>query len=84
LIWRADGIANILAALDQRFGGLAVLPMYSRAGEAAIRILVRATKGSRAPLVLLPGLILNDENGRPTAEAEAVLRGGASLSFGEM
>ena len=49
------------------------------AGEPAIRILVRATKASRAPLVLMPGLALNDAAGRPTAEAESVLRGGAPL-----
>ena len=49
----------------------------------AIRVLVRASKGSRAPFVLLPGLALNDEEGRPTAEAEAVLRGGEGLPLGE-
>ena len=51
-----------------------------RAGQPAIRILVRASKGSRTPLSLLPGLLLNDEDGRPTAEAEAVLRGGAGAA----
>jgi tRNA1(Val) A37 N6-methylase TrmN6 len=50
--------------------------------EAAIRILVRATKASRAPLVLLPGFVLNDASGRPTAQAEAVLRGDAVLPLG--
>lgn len=83
LIWRADGLAEVLSALDQRFGGIAVLPVHGRAGQAAIRVLVRASKGSRAPLVLLPGLALNSEEGSPTAEAEAVLRGGASLPLGK-
>jgi hypothetical protein len=32
---------------------------------------------------LLPGLCLNDEDGRPTAEAEAILRGGAALPLSE-
>jgi tRNA1(Val) A37 N6-methylase TrmN6 len=40
---------------------------------------VQARKGSRAPLALLPGLNLNDETGKPTAEAEAVLRGAEAL-----
>jgi len=79
LIWRADGLAEVLAALDSRFGGIAVLPVYGRSGQPAIRVLLRASKGSRAPLMLLPGLALNDEAGRPTAEAEAVLRGGKAL-----
>jgi len=79
LIWRADGLAEVLAALDERFGDVAVLPVHGRAGQPAIRVLVRARKGSRAPLVLLPGLMLNDENGRPTAAAEAVLRNAEAL-----
>ena len=79
LIWRADGLAEVLAALDARFGGVAVMPVHGRAGQPAIRILLRASKGSRAPLMLLPGLSLNDEEGRPTAEAEAVLRGAKPL-----
>jgi tRNA1(Val) A37 N6-methylase TrmN6 len=79
LIWRADGLGDVLAALGRGFGGISVLPVYPRAGAAAIRILVGATKGSRAPLTLLPGLTLNDEGGRPTADAEAVLRNTAAL-----
>jgi tRNA1(Val) A37 N6-methylase TrmN6 len=60
-----------------------VLPVHPKPVEPAIRMLVRATKGSRAPLTMLPGLVLNDAAGRPTAEAEAVLRTGASLPLGE-
>jgi tRNA1(Val) A37 N6-methylase TrmN6 len=46
---------------------------------SAIRVLVRAAKGSRAPLVLLPGLLLADARGTPTPKAEAVLRMGGAL-----
>ena len=76
MIWRADGLAAVLAALDARFGGFVVIPVHGRAGEPAIRVLLRAGKGNRAPLQLLPGLLLNDEDGRPTAEAEDILRRG--------
>ena len=55
----------------------------SEAGEPAIRVLVQATKASRAPLMLLAGLVLNDRSGRPTAEAESVLREGATLPLAE-
>jgi tRNA1(Val) A37 N6-methylase TrmN6 len=81
LIWRADGLAEVLASLDARFGDVAVRPVHGRTGQPAIRVIVRARKGSRAPLTLLPGLMLNDEEGRPTAEAEAVLRGAKPLPF---
>jgi tRNA1(Val) A37 N6-methylase TrmN6 len=79
LIWRADGLADVLASLGEGFGGVAVLPVHGRAGQPAIRVLLRARKGSRAPLALLPGLVLNDEVGRPTEAAEAVLRGAEAL-----
>jgi tRNA1(Val) A37 N6-methylase TrmN6 len=84
MIWRADGLADVLAALPPSFGGIAVLPVHGRAGQPAIRVLVRATKGNRAPLALYPGLTLNDESGRPTAAAEAILRDGATLPLAEL
>jgi tRNA1(Val) A37 N6-methylase TrmN6 len=78
LIWRADGLAAVLAALAG-FGNVALLPVHGRPDAAAIRILAQATKGSRTALRVLPGLVLNDARGRPTAAAEAVLRGAAPL-----
>jgi tRNA1(Val) A37 N6-methylase TrmN6 len=79
LIWRADGVAAVLDALAGDFGAVIVLPVHPKPDAPAIRVLVRAIKGSGAALVLLPGLILADEKGRPTPEAEAVLRDGVLL-----
>ena len=84
MIWRADGLAEVLAALAPEFGAATVLPVHSGEEEAAVRVLVRATKASRAPLVLLPGFVLNDRSGRPTAQAESVLRAGAALPLSEI
>jgi tRNA1(Val) A37 N6-methylase TrmN6 len=61
-----------------------LFPIHSKAGEPAIRILVRAAKASRVPLALLPGLVLNDSAGVPTAQAESVLRGRAVLPLGQI
>jgi tRNA1(Val) A37 N6-methylase TrmN6 len=82
-IWRADGLGDVLRAFEPHFGGIAVLPVHGREGQPAIRVLVHAAKGSRAPLTLLPGLLLNDAAGRPTAEAEAVLRHAGALRLAE-
>lgn len=75
LIHRADRLDLCLARLGRGFGAVAVRPVHARAGEPAIRILVAAVKGSRAPLKLLPALALHAEDGGFTAEAEAVHRG---------
>ena len=84
MIWRADGLADVLASITPAFGGIAILPVHGRAGQPAIRVIVRATKGSRAPLSLLPALMLNDANGRPTAEADRVLLDASPLSLAVM
>jgi tRNA1(Val) A37 N6-methylase TrmN6 len=79
LIWRADGLDAVLAALAGAFGAVAVLPVHAKRCASAIRVLVRAVKASGAPLALLPGFCLADGEGRPTQEADAVLREGALL-----
>jgi tRNA1(Val) A37 N6-methylase TrmN6 len=81
LIWRADGFADVLTALARGFGAVAVRPIHGKPDTPAIRVLVRAVKGERGPLTFLPGVILNDAAGRPTAEAEAVMRAAAALPF---
>jgi tRNA1(Val) A37 N6-methylase TrmN6 len=79
VIHKAEALSRLLAAFDGRFGGLHVLPLYPRAGAAAHRILVQGRKGSRAPLTLLAGLVLHDDEGAFTPQAQAILRGGAAL-----
>jgi tRNA1(Val) A37 N6-methylase TrmN6 len=81
LIWRADALAELLAGLGRGFGSVAVLPVHGKAGEPAIRVLVRSIKGGRAPLAIHPGLVLHTGSGAPPPEAEAILTGRAVLSL---
>ena len=83
LIWRADGIAEVLAALSRGFGSVSILPVHGEAGRPAIRVLVRAVKGGRAPTRLLPGLVLNDESRVPKKEVRNILEGRAVLQLSE-
>jgi len=84
LIFRPDGLPELLAALSRAFGALALMPVHPRPQMPAVRVLVRAVRQSRAPLTLVPGLTLADNGGRPTPEADAVLRDGATLPLAEM
>lgn len=79
LIWRADGLAEVLAALDRGFGSLTVLPVHADASAPAIRVLIRAIKGGKAPLRIQAGLVLNDESGVPNQQAQEILAGKGSL-----
>jgi len=80
LIWRADGLPEVLHALAD-FGALSVLPIHPKPDAPAIRVLVRAIKDRKDPLALRPGLILADAEGRPSRQAEAILRDGAALRW---
>ena len=69
LIYRADGLARCLAALERRFGSLVVTPIHPKAGEGASRILVTAVKGGRAPLRIAAGYVLHTADGAFTPDA---------------
>jgi len=84
LIWRAEGLEQVLAALARGFGGIAIQPVHGTPSGPAIRILVRATKGARAPLRIYPGLMLNDSAGVPTLQANALLSGEAVLPLASL
>lgn len=79
LIWRADGIAEVFSALDHGFGSLQILPVHGDARGPANRILVRATKGGRAPTQIHPALLLNDEPAVPNKRVQEILAGNGIL-----
>jgi len=79
VVHRSETLAQLLAAMDNRFGDIRLAPLFPRRGAAASRILVQGTKGSKAPLQILPGLILHGEGNDFTPEADAVLRNGAGF-----
>lgn len=75
-IHSADRLAPLLQSFTARFGAITVLPLTSREGEPAHRILVRGIKGSRAPLSLLASRAVHTPGGRQfRPEFEAIFRG---------
>lgn len=75
LIWRADGLSEVLAALDRGFGSLAILPVHGDVNTPAIRVLIRAVKGGRAPLQIHAALLLKDESALPNKQVQQILDG---------
>jgi tRNA1(Val) A37 N6-methylase TrmN6 len=78
-ILRADRLKVALLALPHT--GVTIFPLWPHAGDPAKRLIVQASVGSRAPLVILPGLVLHEADGRYTPEADAVLRDGMALTL---
>lgn len=82
LIHRADRLGDLLALLADKCGSVQVRPVHPFADEPAKRVLVRAVKTGKAPLRLLPALVLHDRGGdKHRPEVEAILRGEAGLGW---
>ncbi|UYN99578.1 MAG: methyltransferase [Devosia sp.] len=81
-IYPAEGLAALLSAMQNRFGALTILPLASRPGQAANRILMRGIKGARSPLTLLAPRALHGDDGHGFApEFDAIFRGKAALDW---
>ncbi|HEX2136671.1 MAG TPA: methyltransferase [Microvirga sp.] len=80
LIHRADRLDRCLGALGRGFGGHRLRFVHPAADRPAIRVLMTAVKASRAPLAVLPPVLLHDASGRFTPEAERLHRGEAGLA----
>ncbi len=82
VIHRADRLADLLAQLGHTAGSFRIRQIQPFTDAPAKRVLVRAVKTGKAPLVLLPPLVLHDRGGgKHTAEVEAILRGEAALGW---
>jgi tRNA1(Val) A37 N6-methylase TrmN6 len=85
LICGADGLPEVLAALAPKLGSAAVLPLSPREGRPALRVIVQARKGGRAPFRLLAPFIIHagaahdGDRESYTPAANSVLRDGADL-----
>ncbi len=80
LIHRPEALAEILASVSRQAGALTLLPVQPRAQKPAMRILLRAKKGSRAPLTIAPALVLHDAEGF-LPFAEKIHRGEALIEW---
>jgi tRNA1(Val) A37 N6-methylase TrmN6 len=82
LIHRADRLSDILGLLAGKAGSVRIRPIAPFADAPAKRVLVRAIKTGKAPLQLLPALVLHPRGeAKHTREAEAILRGEAALDW---
>ncbi len=74
VVHRADRLDDIIAALKPKAGSIIIYPLYSKAGEDANRVIIRAQKGGKGLLSLKSGLIVHKSDGNYTDAAENILR----------
>ncbi len=78
IIHRAAELARILSVLDRLTGEITVLPIASRHGEEARRVLVRGRKGlKRGQVHLLAPLLTHTVEGQASPELNAIRDGEA-------
>ncbi|MGA9658604.1 MAG: methyltransferase [Asticcacaulis sp.] len=81
-IHRADRLPDLLSGLSKKCGAFIVRPIMPFADKDAKRVIVRAQRLGKAPLRLLPPLVLHDAGERKhTPQVEAILRGEEILSW---
>lgn len=82
VIFRADGLKELLDVFSGRFGAIDVIPLRPRPEAPATRVLLRAIRASKAPLRLMPGFVLHEGDGSEfTSQSRAVMRDGHGLGL---
>ena len=76
MINRAEAIDEILANIYGKLGDIKIIPIYSKEGQKAKRVIVIGKKDSKAATTILPELIVHSNDSEYSEKAQKLLRGG--------
>ena len=79
IINRAEALEDILKVISGKLGKIEVFPLYSKVGQPAKRVIVRAQKDSKAPLIIHSGIVIHEADGTYSEKANEVLRKGCAI-----
>lgn len=79
MIHRPEMLGEILMILEQKLGAIEIIPIYSKTGQPAKRIIVRGQLGSKKQTTLCPCITMHTQNDKPTPSAARLLRQGREL-----
>ncbi len=79
IINRAEALEEIIRCISGKVGKIEVIPLYSKTSQKAKRIIIRAQKDSKAPLVVHSGIIVHNDDGSYSDKAEKILRLGEAI-----
>jgi tRNA1(Val) A37 N6-methylase TrmN6 len=68
-------LSEILSALPKNLGAIQIIPIHPREDQPATRLLLSATKNSRARLSIAPGFTIHQMDDQFTAKAKALHEG---------
>lgn len=81
MINRADRLPEIMSVLYGRLGALKIIPIWTKEGEPAKRVIIIGRKGVRCAATLAPGVLLTHADGTRSEAAEKIMRQGKALTF---
>ncbi|WP_068085533.1 tRNA1(Val) (adenine(37)-N6)-methyltransferase [Polycladidibacter stylochi] len=82
IIFRADGLQQILEPMTGRFGGIKIKPIHPTEDANANLIIIQAVSASKAPLQILPPLVLHEASkNNYCSQTESILRKGTRLKL---
>lgn len=79
MVHEAGKIDKIIQSMECGFGAVEIIPLWSKLGRPAKRVIIRAVKGRKSPTIMHSGLILHDIDGEYSLDAEEILRHGKGL-----
>ena len=81
-VHRYDRRDEVVSGLAKGVGGIIVFPLWSRVpGREAKRVIVQGKKGSNGKTINSTGIVLYDDNGNFTTEANSILRDARGLKL---
>lgn len=79
IVNRAEAVSEILSVIHGKLGHIEIIPLYSKNGQKAKRVIIRAQKDNHAAAVIMPPLIIHASDGNYTEKAQKILRLGNGL-----
>jgi len=83
VIYPAARLDGLVAALEKVAGDMTILPLWPKRDREAKRLIVQGRVGSKGSSRLLPGLVLHNDDGTYSDDAEAILRHGEASPLAE-
>lgn len=73
LIHVASRVDEIICILARRVGNINIIPIFTRAGVPAKRVVITGIKGSRSEICITPGITVHNVDGSYTEEVKKML-----------
>ncbi len=76
---RSEALEETISALYKKMGNIVVVPLFSKDGQNAKRVLISARKNSKTPSTITSGIITHNQQGYYSPQMEQILKHSKSI-----